>query len=190
MNIQGFFTTEDLDIYDIAGNLKGTEPIHLTRQGIANNDFAHTHKFKGLLITKTALNTGDLCITKDNKKYLVTAMRKIMFLQTNQANLWLCDNSCSIIRLQDKFVGKNKVGTEEIIIKENIPCIQKDTNGKIQTFDAGLLEGTTKLVYMQYHEDIVLTDRLLINGKRYQINSLDRSIENVLCIQLTEDKRK
>lgn len=190
MNLQGFFTKENCDIYDIDGNLKATEPIHLTRQGISNNDFAHTHKYKGLLLSNTVLSEGDLVVSKDNEKYLTTAMRRIQFLNTNQANLWRCDCICSIMRLEDKFEGTNKVGTELVAIKEDIPCVQKDTNGKMQFFDGGLLEGTIKLVYIQLIDDIELTDRLMINGKSYQINSIDTSVKNIMCIQLAEDKRK
>ena len=60
----------------------------------------------------------------------------------------------------------------------------------LQFFDGGLLEGTIKVVYIQYIQDIELTDRLIINYKSYQINSLDTSMRNILCIQLAEDKRK
>lgn len=190
MNLQGFFTKEDFDIYSADGELKTNEPIHLTRQGISNNDFAHTHKYKGLLISNTVLDEGDLVISKNDEKYLITAVRRIQFLNTNQANLWRCDCECSIMRLEDKFVGTNKVGTELVAIKENIPCVQKDTNGKIQSFDGGLLEGTIKLVYIQCVDDIKLTDRLVINNQSYQINSIDTSVRNILCIQLAEDKRK
>lgn len=190
MNIQGFFTKDKLDIYDIDGNLKGTEDVHLTRQGISNNDFAHTHKYKGLCVQDTLIDEGDLCVDKSHERYIVVGMRKIQFLTTNQANMLRCDNECSIVRVQDKYVGTNKAGKEEVVIKSDIPCVQKDTNGKMQFYDAGLLEGTIKVVYIQYIADIQLTDRLIINGKRYQINSLDTSIRNVLIIQLAEDKRK
>lgn len=190
MNLQGFFTKENCDIYDINGILKATEPIHLTRQGISNNDFAHTHKYKGLMIGNTVLSEGDLVVSKDGEKYLTTAMRKIQFLNTNQSNLWRCDCVCSIMRLEDRFIGTNKVGSELVIIKDNIPCVQKDTNGKMQFFDGGLLEGTIKLVYIQAINDIKLTDRLVINDKSYQINSIDTSVKNIMCIQLAEDKRK
>lgn len=190
MNLQGFFTKEDFDIYDVNGELKASEPIHLTRQGISNNDFAHTHKYKGLMITNTVLEEGDLVVSKNNEKYLTTAMRRIMFMNTNQANLWRCDCTCAIMRLEDKFEGTNKVGSELVVIKEDIPCVQKDTNGKMQFFDGGLLEGTIKLVYIQAIDDIKLTDRLVINNQSYQINSIDTSVKNIMCIQLAEDKRK
>lgn len=190
MNIQGFFTTDLLNIYDIYGNLKSTEKIHLTRQGISNNDFSHTHKYKGLCEKETQIDEGDLCITESNDKFLVTSMRKIKFLNTNQVNLWKCDYECKISRLQDKYVGNIRAGKEEVVIKDNIPCVQKDVNGKMQIYDAGLLEGTIKIIYVQYVEGIELTDRLTINNKTYQINSLDTSMKNILCIQLTEDKRK
>lgn len=189
MNLQGFFTKENFDIYNVDGELKATESMHLTRQGISNNDFAHTHKYKGLLLSNTVLEEGDLVVSKSEEKYLTTAMRRIMFMNTNQANLWRCDCECSIMRLEDKFVGTNKAGTELVVIKENIPCVQKDTNGKMQFFDGGLLEGTIKLVYIQ-KTDIQLTDRLIISGVSYQINSIDTSVKNIMCIQLAEDKRK
>ena len=189
MDIQGFFTKENFDIYDVEGNLKANEPIHMTRQGISNNDFAHTHKYKGLLLSKTVLDEGDLVVSADNEKYLTTAMRRVMFMNTNQANLWRCDCECSIMRLEDKFEGTNKVGTELVVIKDHIPCVQKDTNAKMQFFDGGLLEGTIKLVYIQA-TDVELVDRLVINGVSYQINSIDTSIRNLYCIQLAEDKRK
>ena len=190
MNIQGFFTTDLLDVYDVNGNLKSTERVHLTRQGISNNDFSHTHKYKGLCEIDTSIDEGDLCITNDGEKFLVTSMRKIQFLNTNQANMWRCDYECSIVRLQDKYAGNVRCGKEEVVIKNRIPCIQKDVNGKMQIYDAGLLEGTIKIIYVQYIEGIELTDRLTINNKTYQINSLDTSMKNILCIQLTEDKRK
>ena len=78
MNIQGFFTTDLLNIYDIYGNLKSTEKIHLTRQGISNNDFSHTHKYKGLCEKETQIDEGDLCITESNDKFLVTIFGNVI----------------------------------------------------------------------------------------------------------------
>lgn len=190
MNIQGFFTTENINIYDYEGTLKANEPVHLTRQGISNNDFSHTHKYKGLMLADTCLDEGDLCISEDGEKYLVMSMRRIKFLNTNQANLWRCDNECSIVTLQDKYVGTVKAGREEVVIKEHIPCVQKDTNAKMQFFDGGLLEGTIKIVYIQKVDGVKLTDRLIINNIGYQINSIDTSVRNIMVIQLAEDKRK
>lgn len=184
----GFFTQETVDVFDIEGNLKASEPVHLTRQGISNNDFAHTHKYKGLLIPKTVISEGDLLVN-DKGKYLVTAFRGIQFLNTNQINLWRCDYECSIYSLQDKYVGNQKAGVEQVAIKENIPCIQKDVNGKMKYFDGGLLESTTKIVYIQYDAAIELTHRLVINGKNYQIDSIDTSMKNIMCLQLSDDKR-
>lgn len=190
MNFQAFFTKENLDVYDVDGFVKATEPVHLTRQGIANNDFAHTHKFKGLCVADTVISEGDLLVSENNEKYLVTAMRKVQFMNTIQCNAWLCDYECSISRLVNRYVGTNKVGKEEVVVKENIPCVQKDTNAKMQLFDAGLLEGTIKLLYCQNVYDIKLTDRIVLNEKSYQINSIDTTIHNILCLQLAEDKRK
>lgn len=189
MNLQGFFTKEDFDIYSTDGTLKATEPMHLTRQGISNNDFAHTHKYKGLLLTDTVLEEGDLVVSKSDEKFLTTSVRRIIFMNTNQANLWRCDYECSIMRLEDKFIGTNKAGTELVVLKDHIPCVQKDTNAKMQFFDGGLLEGTIKLVYLQAM-DIKLADRVVINEVSYQINSIDTSVKGLMCIQLAEDKRK
>ena len=93
------------------------------------------------------------------------------------------------MRLEDKFIGTNKAGTELVVLKDHIPCVQKDTNAKMQFFDGGLLEGTIKLVYLQAM-DIKLTDRVVINEVSYQINSIDTSVKGLMCIQLAEDKRK
>lgn len=187
MDIQGFFIRQSGDIYDVDGAFKGTEQFHLTRQGIANNDFAHTHKFKGLLQANTILSVGDLVkVGTDN--FLVMALRKIVFMNTNQANMWLCDSECSIYRLENVYSGNIKTGVQEIPIKENIPCLYKDTNGRIKIYDAGLLESTIKVVYLQAL-DVQLTDRLVLNGQNYQINSIDRTINNIMAIQLAEDKR-
>jgi hypothetical protein len=189
MNIQGFFTKQIAKIFNVDGILKCEENIHLTRQGISNNDFAHTHKFKGLLENNTLMEEGDLVIV-DDTPFLVMAMRKIQFLKTNQANLWLCDDVCSISSYENAYQGNIKIGTSWVAIKENVPCVQRDTNGKVKYFDAGLLESTTKLVYMQYDSQIELGQRLSINGKNYQVDSIDTTVKNILCLQLSPDKRK
>lgn len=189
MNIQGFFTKQQCEIFGTDGLLKGTELIHLTRQGISNNDFAHTHKFKGLLQNVTIIDTGDL-LKVDEQDYLVTAMRKIQFMNTNQANLLLCDEVCSLYRLEASYKGTVKCGIQEVCVAENIPCISKDTNGKMKTFDAGLLESTIKIVYLQESMNIKLTDRLVLGNKAYQVDSIDNTVKGIAVLQLSEDKRK
>lgn len=188
----GFFQQQTYDAYIVApsGDSKGMEKIHLTRQGIANNDFAHTHKFKGLLEKNTIIDTGDLVIIgNDFDKYLVMAVRKTY--HANQANLWYCDCTCDIYRIKNKYAGNQISGKQQTLIADGIACIQKDTNGRMKTFDAGLLESTIKLVYMPTVPEVSLADRLVINGKNYQIDSIDdSSVKNVLTLQLSEDKRK
>lgn len=189
MNIQGFFTRQLMKIYDVNGNEKATEQVHLTRQGISNNDFAHTHKFKGLLENTTVLEEGDLVKVED-ESYLVMAMRKIKFQNTNQANLWKCDDVCSIYRFETIYEGNMRVGTAPVAIKSDVPCVQRDTNAKMKYFDAGLLESTVKVVYLQFDAEIALGQRLVINDKNFQIDSIDNTIKNVMCLQLSPDKRE
>lgn len=190
MYIQGFFKnaqTYSCDIYDVDGYKRSTENVHLTRQGIANNDFAQTHKYKGLLAQDTLMQSGDL-VTYGVYTYLVTAVRRTDF--ANQANLWLCDSTCAVYRLENKYVGNQITGKKLTTIATDIKCVQQDTNGRIKTFDAGLLENTIKRVYMQYSANVKLLDRMTINNKNYQIDSIDdSSISNVMCVQLSEDKR-
>ena len=192
MYIQGFFTaqTEISKIYDLQGALRSTEKVHYTRQGISNNDFAHTHKYKGLMQSDTMAQEGDLLVdTHSGDKFLCTAMRKTAF--AIQSNLWKCDSECGLYHLTNKYVGTQIVGKEMKPIKLNIPCVQKDTNGRIKFFDASLLESTIKLVYIQYVDNVAIADRLTIDGKNYQIDSIDSaSVKGVLAIQLSEDKRK
>lgn len=186
----GFFTKEDIDIYDIDGNLKATEPVHLSRQGISNNDFSHTHKFKGLLVDNTVIDEGDLLISVSSQdKYIVTSFRHVAFMNTNQINCWKCDYECAVYRLEEKFVGNQLAGTEMTEIKNHIPCVQKDVNGKMKFYDAGLLESTIKLVYIQYNKCLQLMDRLVINNNNYQIDSIDTSMRGLMALQLSEDKR-
>lgn len=187
MDMQSFFTKELFDIYDVDGNLKANEPIHLTRQGISNNDFSHTHKFKGLCKQQTEIAEGDLVVDQD--VYIVTALRNIPFLNTTQCTLLKCTDTCNVYRLEDRFIGSQSVGTQEVEVKVNIPCVQKDTNGQMKYFDAGLLESTIKIVYMQYSKDIKLMDRLKINEQYYKIDSISNSIKNVMIVQLSADKR-
>lgn len=189
MNIQGFFTKQLAIIFDIRGEVKAEEQIHLTRQGISNNDFAHTHKFKGLLETSTKIDEGDL-VKIENEFYLVMAMRKVLFQNTNQANLWKCDDRCSIYKLESQYDGNIKVGVEEVPIQKHIICVQRDTNTKMKYYDAGLLETTIKIVYMQFNPKIQLGHRLTINKKNYQIDSIDTTVKNVMILQLSPDKRE
>lgn len=189
MNIQGFFTKQTATIYDIKGEVKAIERIHLTRQGISNNDFSHTHKFKGLLGTDTVLDEGDLVIV-DKEPYLVMAMRKIVFAKTNQASLLKCDDICSVYKLESQYDGNIKIGIENIPVKRFIPCVQRDTNTKTNYFDAGLLDTTIKVVYMQFSPDIELGHRLVINKKNYKIDSIDLTVKNVMILQLSPDKRE
>ena len=192
MNIQGFFVpqTHISDIYDLNGELRATEKVHYTRQGISNNDFAHTHKYKGLLEENTTMQEGDIVIDQtNNDTYLCMAMRLTHF--SNQANLWKCDSVCGIYRIENQYIGNQIVGKQMTEIKSDIPCVQKDTNGRIKFFDASLLESTIKVVYLQFVDCVKIADRLVIDDKNYQIDSIDSaSIKNVLILQLSEDKRK
>lgn len=190
MDLQQFFTREMFSIYDIYGELKAEESIHLTRQGISNNEFAHTHKFKALLIPQTVINEGDKLVSVNNEQYLVMSMRKIQFMNTNQANVWLCDNTCNIYRLENKYINGKKAGKDLVPIIENAPCVQKDVNGKLNYFDAGLLETTVKIVYLQRTADVHLLDRLVIDDERYKIDSISTTIKDILTLQLSPDKQE
>ena len=189
MDLQQFFTREVFSIYDVYGDLKAEESIHLTRQGISNNEFAHTHKFKALLIPETVISEGDKIVSPNNEEYLIMSMRKIQFMNTNQATAWLCDNTCSIYRLENKYINGKKAGKTLNPIIENTPCVQKDTNGKLNYYDAGLLETTVKVVYLQKTADIHLLDRLVINNERYKIDSIGNTIKDILTLQLSPDKQ-
>lgn len=188
MSLQGFFLTKSYDVYGIDGNLKSTELMHVTRQSNSNTDFAHSYKFRSLLADDTKVETGDIVQFEDDK-LLVTAFRHTDFMNTNTANMWLCDNVCSVYRLKSKYVGNQKSGNEFVPVLENVPCVQQDTNGKMKYFDAGLLESTTKLVYIQRLAEVELMDRLVIDGQNYQVDSISTSIKNVLALQLSPDKR-
>lgn len=190
MDLQQLFTRETFSIYDVYGDLKAEESIHLTRQGISNNEFAHTHKFKALLIPKTVICEGDKIVSINNDQYLIMSMRKIQFMNTNQANAWLCDNTCDIYRLENQYINGKKAGKVLNPIIENTPCVQKDVNGKLNYFDAGLLETTVKVVYLQRTADVHLLDRLVIDGERYKIDSISNSIKNILTLQLSPDKQE
>lgn len=190
MYIQSFFTaqTESSNIYGIDGINKATEKVHYTRTGISNNDFAHTHKYKGLLEEATVINEGDMLVNAENDKFLVTSLRKTAF--SNQANMLKCDSTCSIYSLTNKYVKTQIVGKKMTPLKENIPCVQKDTNGKINFFDASLLETTIKVVYIQTVDGVKITDRLVVDNKAYQIDSIDAaSIKGLTVLQLSRDKR-
>lgn len=192
MGVQGFFQYQTYlsDIYDISHNLLAIEYVHYTRQGISNNDFAHTHKYKGLLEDNTIIKEGYLVIDNVNSdKYLVTAVRKTHF--ANQANMWRCDDTCSVYRLTNKYVGTQITGKELKPIITDADCVQKDTNGKIKFFDASLLESTIKIVYFQQSAEVKVADRLVIDGKPYQVDSVDSaSVKGIYALQLSEDKRK
>lgn len=188
MSLQGFFLTKEYDIYGLDGNLKSTELIHITRQSNSNTDFAHSYKFRGFLTDDTQIETGDLVAYGDDR-LLVTAMRHTDFMNTNTANMWLCDRTCSIYRLKGKYAGTNRIGNELIPVVEDVPCVEQDTNGKMKYYDAGLLESTTKLVYIQRTAEVELMDRLVIDGQSYAVDSISTSIKNVLALQLSPDKR-
>lgn len=188
MSLQGFFLTKEYEIYGLDGELKASEKIHITRQSNSNTDFAHSYKFRGLLADDTVIATGDL-VQYGEDKLLVTAFRHTDFMNTNTANMWLCDTVCSIYRVKSKFVGNQKAGVELVPVIIDAPCVQRDTNGKMKYYDAGLLESTTKLVYLQNIGEVELTDRLVIDGQNYQVDSISTSIKNVLTLQLSPDKR-
>lgn len=188
MNVQGFFTRQLAEIYGIDTELKATEEVHLTRQGISNNDFAHTHKYKGLLIQNTVITEGDLLLV-DGENFLTVAMRKIPFLNTNQANLLRCDTFCSVYRLVKKYDGNVITGKERTVILDNIPCVYKDTNSRLNDFDAGFIESTLRTLYVQDTTEIKLTDMVTVNGFDYKVDSIDKSIKGVLILRLTDDKR-
>lgn len=192
MYIQSFFTaqTDMSEVYDVADTLKATEKVHYTRQGISNNDFAMAHRYKGLLQEDTLIDYGCLLVDKvDGAKYIVTGMRKTAF--SNQCSILRCDSECAVYKLANKYVGTKIVGKELKLTKDKIPCVQKDTNGRIKFFDASLLESTIKLVYMRKIDNVEIADRLVVDNVPYQVDSIDgASIKNVLILQLSWDKRK
>lgn len=188
MNFLNFFTQDTANIYGVDGELKATEKVHLTRQGISNNDFAHTHKYKALLEQKTVIDEGDL-LDVNGEKYLTMAMRKIQWQTTNQANLYKCDYECGIYRLSNTYIDGKKADKFLKPIKKCVPCVQKDVNGKMNYYDAGLLETTIKIVYIQYIPELKLMDRLIIDNHRYKIESINKSNKGILILQLSDDKQ-
>ena len=186
MNVLGFYADR---MEDIAFRDK-TEKCLLLRRGksmspktIADGKVIVTENGteiqSGELIERTATGERFLIIAKQHSADCVQ-------MQGRRIN-----RSINVIRRVDKYENHKKVGAETKVIASAVPTYFEEINAAMRQYDAGLLQTTVKKFLVQTSIDIDLLDRIVLNGRNYQVTNVDTAkYVNLLDVQVSEDNRK
>lgn len=186
MNVLGFYADR---MEDIAFRGK-TEKCLLLRRGksmspktIADGKVIVTENGtdikSGELIERTATGERFLVIAKQHSADCVQ-------MQGRRVN-----GSIDVIRLIDVYQNHKRTGTAAQTIAAGVPTYFEEINAAMRQYDAGLLQTTVKKFLVQTDIDIQLLDRIVLNGRNYQVTNVDMAkYVNLLDVQVSEDNRK
>ena len=186
MNVLGFYADR---MEDIAFRGK-TEKCLLLRRGKSMSP--KTIADGKVIVTEngTDIQNGEL-IERANtgEKFLIIAKQHsadCVQMQGRRIN-----GSFALVKFVDNYVHHKRVGTTARTVATDVPTYFEDINAAMKQYDAGLLQTTVKKLIVQTSIPVDLLDRIVLNGRNYQVVNVDTArYVNLLEIQVSEDNRK
>ena len=142
--------------------------------------------WEGLILAETNLTSGDI-LQIGTDKFLV----HYTYANSNEL-AWFgvkTNSSVTIERYTETVDEAGNIIQDWLTIKDNIPAYGEIVTASLRAQDPGLLPNTRLLLQMT-KGDVQLMDRVILDGKAYQADSLDDvMLQGVVRIQLSEDLR-
>ncbi|MGC5773618.1 hypothetical protein [Paenibacillus pabuli] len=173
------------------------ESVILSRETKATTVMGKEYVYNGLFSPDSLVERGSLVRTDDS--FLVQTLR----------NTVDTDKYCSLIKtnvtievqryMQEYDANDNPKGKPEFVpVAAEVIGFAQQVSAQLKQEDPGLLSTTSLVLLLQTNVDVrepsdpalVSPDRIVIAGKKYQVDVVDRiKYPNLLHIQLCEDRR-
>lgn len=137
----------------------------------------------------TPIKNGDMITRPNGDRYFIIAKQssgECIQMQGRRINA-----EVKIYELVDEYVNRKKVGTMVHLLWSDVPVYYVDVSAAMNAYDAGLLPTTVKKLIIEPSMDVKLFHRIELNGKNYQVNSINTGkYVGLLEVQVGEDTRQ
>ncbi|QNR65020.1 hypothetical protein IAQ67_13885 [Paenibacillus peoriae] len=171
--------------------------VILSRDSKASTIIGKEYMYNGLFSPKSSVKQGD--VVRNDDTFLVQTLR----LTTEK------DKYCSLIKTnalievqrfkQAYDENDNPVGDAEFTsVAADVVCFAQYVTAQLRQQEPGLLPSTVFVLQLQTTVDVkdpqdsslLAPDRIVMGGKTYQVDVVDRiKYPNLLYVQLSEDRR-
>lgn len=174
-----------------------SEAVVLSRETKATTIIGKEYLYNGLFAPNSVVSQG-LFVEVEDTLYLTQTMR----LTTDR------DKYCSLLRTnvtaeiqryeQEYDSNDNPKGDPEFSQVQEARGFAQFVNAQLRLDDPGLLPTTTYILILQttvdvrrpHDKSLISPDRVLLNGRPYQVDAIDDiKYPNLLHVQLSEDMR-
>ncbi|MBY7736284.1 hypothetical protein MJ749_13310 [Paenibacillus polymyxa] len=171
--------------------------VILSRETKATTVLGKEYVYNGVFSPESLINRGSLVQTEDT--FLVLTLRKTVD-QDNYCSLVKTNAVVEVQRYQQAYdANDNPVGDAEFTsVAADIVCFAQYVTAQLRQQEPGLLSSTVFVLQMQTTVDVkrpeetttAIPDRIVMGGKTYQVDEVDRmKYPNLLHVQLSEDRR-
>lgn len=173
------------------------DTVILSRDTRATTVIGKEYLYNGVFAPTSPVKAGDIVDTEDS--FLVQTMRPTTE-QDKYCSLIKTNVSVEIQRYGQKYDRKdNPIGGPSFnAVQLNVKGFAQYVTASLRQHEAGLLPTTVYILQLQTSVDVkdpqdqalISPDRIVMNGKPYQVDAVDRrKYPNLLHLQLSEDTR-
>ncbi|APQ59825.1 hypothetical protein PPOLYM_02546 [Paenibacillus polymyxa] len=171
--------------------------VILSRETKATTVIGKEYMYNGLFSSKSSVKLGD--IVQNESSYLVQTLRttteKDKYCSLIKANALI-----EVQRYQQAYdANDNPIGDPDFVsVAADIVCFAQYVTAQLRQQEPGLLPSTVFILQLQTTVDVKdlqdsslsAPDRIVMGGKTYQVDVVDRiKYPNLLHVQLSEDRR-
>ncbi|MCP3806416.1 hypothetical protein NLX78_04135 [Paenibacillus sp. Lou8.1] len=171
--------------------------VILSRETKATTVMGKEYVYNGVFSPESLINRGSLVQTEDT--FLVLTLRKTVD-QDNYCSLVKTNAVVEVQRYQQAYdANDNPVGDAEFTsVAADVVCSAQYVTAQLRQQEPGLLPSTVFTLQLQTTVDVrdpqdsslSAPDRIVMSGKTYQVDVVDRiKYPNLLHVQLSEDRR-
>ena len=144
---------------------------------------------KGLLLRRGKTERATVTRNMNGERLLIIA--KQFSADCTQFQGKRVNAEVTVSRIVDVFQNHKKVGTKAEVVATGVPVFYQDISANMKMYDAGLLPKTVKKIIMQDDTPVDILDRIVLNGRNYQVDNVDSAkYVNLFEVQVSEDTRK
>lgn len=174
--------------------------VILSRESKASSQTGKESAYNGVFSPGSSVASGSIIQTETGEQFLTSSLRLTTYL----------DKYCGMVKVnakievqrytQDYDGNDNPIGLATFAaVISDVPAYAEYASGKLRQEDPGLLPTTVYLLRMQKtvdvkrpdDPDLIQPDRILLNGRAYQVDVIDEiKYPGLYQIQLSEDRRQ
>ncbi|WP_025683754.1 hypothetical protein [Paenibacillus maysiensis] len=171
--------------------------VILSRETKATTVMGKEYVYNGVFSPESLIIRGSLVQTEDT--FLVLTLRKTVD-QDNYCSLVKTNAVIEVQRYQQAYdANDNPIGDPDFVsVAADIVCFAQYVTAQLRQQEPGLLPSTVFTLQLQTTVDVrdpqdsslSAPDRIVMGGKTYQVDVVDRiKYPNLLHVQLSEDRR-